>query len=110
MSDAEELKIGNGQVVKAIIDGILASIDFEQFREPAKALALKAFDDYIAPKDFPNVPNFIEPAIKAAVRGQIPGLVDGVFDAIKARKAAGGSTDAPTAKDAFDFLVAPKAE
>lgn len=105
MSEAEELKL-DGHIIKGIIDAILASIDLEQFRQPAKDLALKAFDDYIATKDFPNVPNFIEPAIKSAVRGQIPALVDGVFDAIKARKAAGGTADQPTAKDAFDFLKA----
>lgn len=107
MSEAQAIKLGDGTLLVGIAKAILSVIDTEQFRQPAKDLALNAFDSIVVPHNFPNVPDFLEPRIKDAVRSAISPLIDKAFDAIKG--ADGATKVADAAKGAFDFIKAHKA-
>lgn len=106
MSTPQAVKLGDGTLLVGIVKAILSVVDTEQFRQPAKDLALNAFDRIVVPHNFPNVPDFLEPRIKDAVRTAIAPLIDKAFDALKTTD--GATKVAGAAKGAFDFLTAPK--
>lgn len=84
------------------------TINVDQFRDPAKTFLLGLYDTHVVPHDFPRIPNLLEPRIKAVLREMIPGVVDTAFDFFKQPDAA--AKTAKAAGDAFQFLLAPKAE
>lgn len=106
MSETQAIKLGDGTLLVGIVKAILSVVDTDQFRQPVKDLALNAFDSIVVPHNFPNVPDFLEPRIKDAVRSAISPLIDKAFDAVKG--ADGATKVAGAAKGAFDFITTPK--
>lgn len=111
MSEAQSLSAGEPEQIKISLDALqkffvdaINSIDAEQYREQAKALALSLFDKYVQPYDIPRLPEFIETRLEGVVREAIPMWVDRLFDSLKNQ--GGKDTATKEVKDAFDFLMA----
>ena len=94
MSEVESLSAGEPEQIKISLDALqkffvdaINSIDAEQYREQAKALALSLFDKYVQPYDIPRLPEFIETRLEGVVREAIPMWVDGCSTRSRTRAA-----------------------